>query len=622
MQKRFLLDTMKSLHKQFKKENPETKCSYFYFTKNRPFFVVKPSADARETCLCKTHINFAYKTQALKKQGIIQTDNLCDVINASVCDNQSKNCMYNSCNACQNKTLTYNENKIKGVIKYSQWIRKEEVYEKDGKKMKTIKNVKEELSDRIANFLKSYEKDLVQFKKHVFNIKVQFHNFRVCLNKLQPNEAAIVVDFSENYNCKYNEEVQSHHFGGSRKQISLHTVMVYTHDPDKQYKPQSFCTISSSTCHQPAAIWAHLDPIIQFIRSEHRSVDTVHFFSDGPSTQYRQKQNFYLLCKKIFDYGFAASTWSFFEAGHGKGPADGVGGFLKRTADQVVANGKDIANVDDFMKHLNNASKIKLYLIKEEDISAIQDNLPKVIPRLVGTMKVHQIFTDNEHYLKYRSLSCFCASFKRGFCDCYNPQIYKINTNEPVASEENIVPLYPDLSSDDEVPLSSLRVLKDIQNTLPRTSFYQSVYGNYPSSDDEDTQDSSANKENFAISKNDSFIDGTNEAQPSSSYKDCSSKQVSVDDFLHVFVYSDNLKKKRYSYVCKALTPVEEDGEVKVVFLRVAGKKDARLFRLDERDINYVDSEDIIKILPNPTVVKKGLRVYYQFDVSIDVFEK
>lgn len=57
LQKRFLLDTMKCLHKQFKAENPGVSCSYYYFTKNRPFFVVRP-ADGRETCLCKTHINF------------------------------------------------------------------------------------------------------------------------------------------------------------------------------------------------------------------------------------------------------------------------------------------------------------------------------------------------------------------------------------------------------------------------------------------------------------------------------------------------------------------------------------------------------------------------------------
>lgn len=54
------------------------------------------------------------------------------------------------------------------------------------------------------------------------------------------------------------------------------------------------------------------------------------------------------MCTKLFDYGFERMTWSFFEAGHGKGPADGVGGFLKITADIIVAKGQDIADALNF----------------------------------------------------------------------------------------------------------------------------------------------------------------------------------------------------------------------------------------------------------------------------------
>lgn len=39
-----------------------------------------------------------------------------------------------------------------------------------------------------------------------------------------------------------------------------------------------------------------------------------------------------------------ADAWSFFEAGHGKGAPDGVGGLLKRTAERLGSEGKDIPN--------------------------------------------------------------------------------------------------------------------------------------------------------------------------------------------------------------------------------------------------------------------------------------
>lgn len=113
----------------------------------------------------------------------------------------------------------------------------------------------------------------------------------------------------------------------------------------KGYEVHSFCTVSASNNHQPAAIWTHLDPVLKWLRITYSHIDTIHFHSDGLSTQYRQKHNFYLMCTKLFNYRFCNMTWSFFEASHGKGPADGIGGFLKRSADKIVANGEDIADV-------------------------------------------------------------------------------------------------------------------------------------------------------------------------------------------------------------------------------------------------------------------------------------
>lgn len=57
-------------------------------------------------------------------------------------------------------------------------------------------------------------------------------------------------------------------------------------------------------------------------------VDNIHFFSDGPSTQYRQKKKKFLFNKCIADdnNNLKFGSWSFFEAGHGKGAADGIGG--------------------------------------------------------------------------------------------------------------------------------------------------------------------------------------------------------------------------------------------------------------------------------------------------------
>lgn len=58
-------------------------------------------------------------------------------------------------------------------------------------------------------------------------------------------------------------------------------------------------------------------------------------------------------------------SWSYFEAGHGKGPADGIGRYLKRSAEELVAWGADILNSNCllFYDGLKDISKIKLYEI-------------------------------------------------------------------------------------------------------------------------------------------------------------------------------------------------------------------------------------------------------------------
>lgn len=54
-----------------------------------------------------------------------------------------------------------------------------------------------------------FNKQLLKFKRHVFNIKLQFAFTRALKKELASHECIIHVDFSENYRCKYSSEVQA-----------------------------------------------------------------------------------------------------------------------------------------------------------------------------------------------------------------------------------------------------------------------------------------------------------------------------------------------------------------------------------------------------------------------------
>ena len=139
---------------------------------------------------------------------------------------------------------------------------------------------------------------------------------------MSADEVTVHIDFSENYICRYSE-IQSVHFGGSHRQTSLHTGVYYT-----TKGTTSFCSTSDCTRHDPAGIWAHLQPVLRGIRAADANTTTIHFVSDGPTTQYRNKANFYLASTIPRKLGYERVTWNLLEASHGKGPADGIGGVI------------------------------------------------------------------------------------------------------------------------------------------------------------------------------------------------------------------------------------------------------------------------------------------------------
>lgn len=89
--------------------------------------------------------------------------------------------------------------------------------------------------------------------------------------------------------------------------------------------------------HVPSAIWEHLKPVLHDItRKAPENIYFFFFFYDGPVAQYKQMGSFYFLSTTPFEAGFSGVTWNFFEAGQEKGAPDGVGGSIKRKADQLV----------------------------------------------------------------------------------------------------------------------------------------------------------------------------------------------------------------------------------------------------------------------------------------------
>ena len=195
---------------------------------------------------------------------------------------------------------------------------------------------------------------LGRFCKHIYNIKHQFQSIQCLQANLQENEAVVHVDYSENYNRKWSREIKEVHFGGSHRQVTLHTGVLMVSGG----RLESFASVSDCLWHDAAAPWAHLSPVLEHLRVQYPAVTKVHFLSDGPTSQHRNKTAFYLASTVPFLKCFNYVTWNFTEASHGKGAPDGVGGALKNLADQIVASGTDIPDMRALITTLNEHSSV------------------------------------------------------------------------------------------------------------------------------------------------------------------------------------------------------------------------------------------------------------------------
>ncbi|CAH2979454.1 unnamed protein product [Chilo suppressalis] len=405
-QKRYLTDNLKNLHAKFLREHYII--SYSTFCKYRAFWVVFPKVD-RDTCQCKLHSNVNYLIKSLKNAKIISESTGTDVINSLCCEAKRK-CLEGTCKFCASKVLNYHEFQNDEKIIFYQWIVEKKPYTVKDKEQKIkIVTIKKKFEDYPRNVIQKLESVLITFLKHNLNIIVQYEAIKQLKQSLKDKEMIIHVDFSENYCLKYNQEIQSFHFGGSREQVSLHTGVLYYKDCDTgTLKTKSFCTISDCLQHGAGAIWAHICPILKMARTL-APYETLHFLSDSPSSQYRNKNIFYVITKlRDFNPNIRKVSWNYQESGHGKGAPDGIGAVVKRTADSFVRYGGDVGYFEDFWSLVTkNIPNVHFEIITENDIN--EKKIPPDVPGFKGTMHVHQVIwsADYNKTIALRKLSCF-----------------------------------------------------------------------------------------------------------------------------------------------------------------------------------------------------------------------
>lgn len=148
--------------------------------------------------------------------------------------------------------------------------------------------------------------------------------FRDMKNKLKldsyKNHVCVKMDFAENYGINEMQDIQSAYW--NPEMVTLHPTVIYYNDGTESVSHKSIVAVSEVLHHNASMVQAIVDKVVGEVKSLVPDVQFIHYFTDSPTSQYRNKR--------------------IFEAGHGKGACDGVGGFVKRIADNTVKSGKAV----------------------------------------------------------------------------------------------------------------------------------------------------------------------------------------------------------------------------------------------------------------------------------------
>jgi hypothetical protein len=141
-------------------------------------------------------------------------------------------------------------------------------------------------------------------------------------------------------------------------------------------------------------------------------------------------------------FTFRTVVWNFSEAGHGKGAPDGIGATVKSAGDALAAHGVDVADALTLFKELKSKDfKVQLHYIAHSDIPSQEVQIPMVLKPVVGTMKVHQLFTNTPGTISHRVLSCYCSHPYS--CECYSPKTvqFGIGTSTSIPHPQSLAPI-------------------------------------------------------------------------------------------------------------------------------------------------------------------------------------
>lgn len=314
-QKRYLMFKLREAFNLFREEGSD-QIGFSKFCSLRPQEVVLSRNTPQDVCLCCIHENFFQLVFALSKRTNLPEYHRNWVAENTRCTNCSDQCEVCSNGKLLDKYFTGSDKD--DTVDFFRWERSAE----NG----FFRRVRIEMS--LEEAIKSLKVILPGFIIHHTIKRHQHSAYEADKLSATAQDIVIQVDFSENYACLDQREIQSAYWG--QKQLTLFCACVWT----GQDRPQNIIVVSDSTKHDKSTALKYLCIVMDHVMKTPLKHLTI--WSDGPSSQFKNRYIAKSLDSLSEHYNIEKLEWAYFATAHGKGPVDGIGGASKRHVRNAV----------------------------------------------------------------------------------------------------------------------------------------------------------------------------------------------------------------------------------------------------------------------------------------------
>ena len=359
LQERRVLDrTLKETYKEYKQSNPEdTSVSFSTFAKMKPRNVETTTKRKWNACLCEVCTNVDLKIRSLSQlaaqcKSDVKVENKYDAVAKTLCVKEKyqkwhkKSCTKRECISCgTKKIIEYYKPLVTAaanrLIRYTKWERVTKV--RNGKQVTQIMPTTHEKTANLV--VEDLANELEKLSDHLFVAAWQQDQFSKLWKTVPPKWVILNMDFSENYSCVDQSEVQSAHWG--HNMVTIHPTVAFYRCPEEDCEDiiqEALIFVSNDMVHDSNAVAKFVAVANEHLKQVRGlTIQKEIQMTDGCAAQYKSKTPFTDISFSMEDHGFTVER-HYYGSRHGKGPSDGAGAVVKSGARRAVMGMNCIIN--------------------------------------------------------------------------------------------------------------------------------------------------------------------------------------------------------------------------------------------------------------------------------------